>query len=224
MKKLIIVLIFICIGKYGSAQLFGGKKIQEKANDKLAYAWNYLKSDTLVYKTLMLKDTSLTVAMLHDIKGNPLFAIMPRALIDSTNSSIGSLASHPEYGIMGLEFNISLVEDFSYQKKRDIKNIKDPYQRNMTKTFNKKIKYILMQQSPRAVIGKRITKESDPNYGKIVPDFSPTVVKDNLNIEKKEVPAEVPKTLTPAPQKKPASTPLFPPVQNSKKPTSWRKN
>jgi hypothetical protein len=220
MKRILLMVLIAVMGIHtASAQIFGKKKkTQEEATDVLAYTFSYLKSDTLRYKTLMLRDTSLTIGMLHDNKGNPMYVIMPRTEIDSINLKIKRMASDPQYGILGLEFNLTYIEDFSYQSMETIKDIKDKYQKNMTKTFNKKIKYILMQQSPRAVRGKRIVDPKDKNYGKVVPDFTalpptePTLVpKDTL---KKSSVEQVP-------EKQKESLPTYPPIEEPSKKSGY---
>lgn len=169
MKKIITVLAIALCSKSASAQIFGQTKIQDEANSKLAYVFRYLVSDTMILKNFMLKDTTMKLCLMSDGLGKPLYALMSREDFNSCNESITTFAK--EGILQGVEFNLTYLEEFSWQKRGIINSLKDPYQKKMTKVFNSKVKYLVMQKSAGAVKGKRILDEKNANYGQIVPDF-----------------------------------------------------
>ncbi len=172
MKKYMLLLAIIVVSLPAVSQkIFEGT--QDEANDKLMYATRYLTSDTMLFKSLMIRDTSLSVVLLSDVHANALYAIMPKVLIDSTNKLLAEYASPDQ--LYCVEFNGTYLKDFSRQKKRKIKNIQDDYQKNMTMTFNSKVKYFIMQRGVHLVKAKRITDENNANFGKIVPDFGTNI-------------------------------------------------
>lgn len=175
MKKILFFLCFLAFTANVHSQIFSQKKVQVKANDQLAYVFGYLKSDTMIFKNLILPDPNTKVVMMHDAFGNPLYVLMASDVFDTTNSQISRLSEIKDK-IIGLEFNLTYLSAFSWQNRKDIKKIKDPYQKAITKVFNTKVKYCLMQQGSHAVNGKRITDPKSPNYGQIVPDFSTEVM------------------------------------------------
>lgn len=170
MKKILLFLTCLVFASSANSQLIGRKKVQLEANDKLAYVYNYLKSDTMIFKNLILPDPNTKVVMMHDAYGDPLYVLMTNEVFDSTNAQIARLSN---LGIVyGLEFNLTYLSAFSWQKRKAIKNINNKYQKAITKVFNTKVKYCLMQQGSRPVKGKRILDKDSPNYGQIIPDFS----------------------------------------------------
>jgi hypothetical protein len=200
MKKIAILIGFLAFTIGVNAQIlkiFREKKVQEQSNDKLGYVFGYLKSDTMIFKSLMLRDTTMKVVMMHDVFGDPLLVLLAGDVFDSTNSQIRQLSVVKDK-IIGLEFNLTYLDDFSWQSKKKIRNIDDRYQKAMTKVFNSKVKYCLMQQSSHAVFGKRILDQKSPNYGQIIPDFGAEVTVDNKQVTTSE--------------KKITETPVAPPV------------
>ena len=83
----------------------------------------------------------------------------------------------------------------------------------MTKTFNKKVKYILMQQSAHAVKGKRVTNPQLANYGKIVPNFDEPLPVSNASPAKPAV--DTTTKVNVVPEKKAEEFPVFPPVKET---------
>jgi hypothetical protein len=170
MKKVVLLLCIFAIAMIADAQPFKRKITQKEANDKLAYVFGYLKSDTMTFKNMVLPDPNTKVVMMHDVYGNALYVLITSEVFDTTNAQISRLSERE--GIYGLEFTLTYLSSFSWQNRKSIRKIDDPYQKAITKVFNTKVKYCLMQQGAQEVRGRRILDPKLSNYGKIVPDFS----------------------------------------------------
>jgi hypothetical protein len=214
MKKIIVLLVVMasCFSVNSQIWPFSDKKVQDQANDKLGYVYDYLRSDSIVLKSIMLRDTTMRIGMMHDALGAPLLVILSKVDFDNINEQVEAYAA--DSAIVGLEFHLTYMDNFSWVTKKELKKINDPYQKKMTKVFNDKVKYILMQKGSRAVNGKRIVNPASPYYGQIIPDFGsieeniePTKVVESKKQEIKK--DETKKVETPKIEKK--SQPVAPP-------------
>ncbi len=169
-----IVIFFLCFLAFNitvNAQLgIFDKKVQDDANDKLAYVFDYLKSDTMLFKNLILPDPNTKVVLMHDAFGRPLYVLITSEVFDSVNSQIAAISQGDQ--LLGLEFNLTYLSAFSWQKRKDIKKISNRYQKAITKVFNEKVKFCLMQQGSHTVKGVRIIDKNSPLYGQKIPDFT----------------------------------------------------